>query len=491
MALRNSSEAAGSALPADDENKSRREGLGRCPAVLSRALAMLLAFLVVPSARSLGTAAAATFAYLATAALARFWRPLSARGANARPRLDALRQLLGWFTLSCWFWACFWPLFLYFACWNNGWIPGFRPLRPGYRPERCNGAELAQEILQMGGFANETVHWDASAHRCDCDLPDYGAEGGRCKTDRGERFPRFTVISALIDAGRRDRSGCDYLRMFGPHMHRHYDLVFYGEAWALEVVDSVRAKLNLRHRTRLRLLEVPGEDASEDVYARWGRPASLAFHHLREEMQLIADRKYFRYLLNQFQSGMGGKMMANYAWATNEKVNFVVQAARENYFQNSSDNFNAGQSYFVWLDVGAGHGFVKVPEHFCACNVAVPGTVTLFHQLRTTEELFEGTVPQSGGPLRFRPLPLGEVTMSNYLSTHDLTHHFEEIMGTFWGGDLAGIEMLWESWNATVHQLFAHGAIDHDQGSLCLVASSQPKWLRYIASNFFGVLHLC
>eukprot|EP00439_Symbiodinium_sp_Y106_P062583 s1620_g9.t1 len=458
--------------------KGQKEVTGSLCIMFTRVLAILMAFWCVPSARGAGVAMAATVVYLVAAFLGRTCTILNPRHVNT----------ILCFAISCWFWVFFWPMFLNFATWKNGWVPGFRALRPGYRPERCDTEKLVKEILEMGDFAEDTVHWDAAAQRCDCRLPDDDYQDGRCKSNESEQFPRFTVVSALIDAGRRDRSGCDYLRMFGPHLHRQYDLVFYGEAWALEVLFAVRSALGLQNRTHLRLLEV-AEGSEESAASKWGQPASLAFHHLLEKMQVIVARKYCRYLLNSFHSGISGKAIPNYAWVTNEKANFVVQALRENYFRNSSSNFNLGNSYFVWLDVGAGHGAVKVPEHFCACNIAVPGTVTVFHQLNNKEELFLGSekatlrVPQ--------PLPLGELSFSKYLETYDLTHHFDEVMGTFWGGDPVALEKFWQDYSGTVHRLVANSAVDHDQGVLCLVVSGQWEWLRYISSNFYGVLHFC
>ncbi|CAE7567317.1 unnamed protein product [Symbiodinium necroappetens] len=458
--------------------KGDKKVTGSLYVMFSRVLAILMAFWCVPSARGAGIAMAATLGYLVAAFLGKTWTVLNARRVNT----------ILCFAVSCWFWVLFWPIFLYCAAWNNRWVPGFRALRPGYLPEGCDTAKLVQDILRMGDFAADTVHWDAAAQRCDCRLPDRDDQGGRCKSNESERFPSFTVVSALIEAGRRGRSGCDYLRMFGPHLHRQYDLVFYGEAWALEVVFAVRTKLGLQNRTRLRLLEV-AKDSEESAASKWGKPATLAFHHLLEEMQVIADRKYCRYLLNRFVSGVSGKMIANYGWVVHEKANFIVQAVQENYFRNSSSNFNLGNKYFIWVDVGTGHGAIQVPEHFCACNVAVPGTVTLFHQLNSKEELFLGSdeavrrVPQ--------PLPLGQLTFSKYLSTYDFTHHFDEVIGTFWGGDPAALEKLWQDYSGTVHRLLANGAIGQDQAVLCLVASRQWEWLRYIPSNFYGVTHLC
>lgn len=367
--------------------------------------------------------------------------------------------------------------------WNNKWIYAFEPLEPGHRPAFCNITETIDSLLTKAYlFGPETPHWDGGRDQCDCTLPDYGAEDGRCVTTPNvSATPTFTVVTALVDLGKRARSGCAYLHMMQSQLVRHYNLVIYTEPWAVEFVTNYRMKLGLANRTKVYQLT---------------RSSQMAFYHLLPEMRRITRRNWFMHFLTGWQSGVAQKSISQYGWMTHQKIDFMLQTAYENPF---------GTDYFVWIDAGAGHGHVAVPYHFCGCNLAVPGTVTLYLNNLDEETLFtEGKCKNqiTDGSTTISKLfhmvwphvgcePLRDITLHRYTASFWKYHHFDEVMGTFFGGSREGLQKLFVDYNRTVHSLLQAGHVDTEQGIFAIIASGRPSYIRWVSSNFHGTRYIC
>lgn len=370
-------------------------------------------------------------------------------------------------------WLIFHPVFLRVAFWNNKWTYDFQVLEDGHTPN-CDVAATIQELISSPcEYASETPHWDPDARRCDCRRPHMGAEGGRCASpEGGVEFPTFTMVVALVDLGKTVRSGCRYLHMFKPHLCRDANLVVFCEAWAVPLVRQVRQALGLESKTQVVVLT---------------QQSRLEFYKYLPRMVQNAENDYLWHLIHGFSAGVPQHVVAQYGWITHQKFDFMMQAAETNWFNTS---------YFVWMDAGAGHGEVTVPQHLCACNAAVPGTATLLHRVSSTRELFESGAPCHGNPrlyhrLRGCALPLDELTWDSYRTWHWYLHDFTEVMGTFFVGDAAGLALLFKDYNATVHKLLDEGHNDYEQAVLSIIGSQKPPYLRWIASDFHGVAHLC
>mmetsp|Transcript_61755 Transcript_61755/g.108162 ORF Transcript_61755/g.108162 Transcript_61755/m.108162 type:complete len:448 (-) Transcript_61755:189-1532(-) len=365
------------------------------------------------------------------------------------------------------------PVFLPLAAWHNGWSYGFKVLAPNHQVQ-CDVKYLAEELNKgPQTFFRETPHFDQAADECDCSLPDGGQEGKWCERPPGSDWkPTFTVVSALVDIGRKTRDPCKYLEWFYPHLTRDVPMVIYTEAWAEPFVNIVRTKWGLMDRTKVIVLT---------------RQSKMAFYDLLPKMQEISDRNHMWHFLSNYAGGVVGKTLALYGWINHQKVDFVLQAAEANYF---------GTDYFVWMDAGAGHGQKQVPQHFCACNIALPGTVTLSMRAPTEEALFQqGADPV--GKQRWlsgfvnKGVPLSQLNLDSYVTKYHWNHDFQEIIGTMWGGDLAGIRQFYHDYKATLHKLLEAEVIDYDQAVLALVAASKPSYLRFIENNYYGIELLC
>lgn len=365
------------------------------------------------------------------------------------------------------------PLFLPLAYRNNGWTYGFDILSLSNRA-KCDVLAYADELARAPDhFAPEAPHWDADAGRCDCRRPDHGLEDGRCVSPAGcDALPTFTVVTALIDIGRRSRNGCRYLGMLYPHLRRDTNLVMFTEEWAAPFVRRVRETAGLSGKTKVHVLN---------------QSSNMAFYSMLPRLQENADRNYIWHLMTNFASGVAQKTTAGYSWVTHQKFDFMLQAATENAF--ASD-------YFVWMDAGGGHGEVSPTRHLCACNLAVPGTATVYHRAKDEESLFKrGADPLN--PTHFlskhfaHSVPLDGLTLESYMWKHWIFHDFQEIMGTFFGGDLVGLRQLVHDYSNMVHAMVDAGHVDYEQAVLSLVAASKPSYMRFISSNFYGVNHLC
>lgn len=380
---------------------------------------------------------------------------------------------------------CVPPLVRRVACWNNMWIYGFEPLELGHVPSFCNVTATTEELFTKGYvFGPETPHWDAMREQCDCRLPDKGAEEGHCATPAGATdIPSFTVVTALVDVGRRGRSGCEYLKMLQSQLVRHYNLVAYVEAWAVPFVQNYREQLGLANMTKVHTLT---------------QRSRMEFYHLLPSMRAATERNFWAHFFSGWASGVAQKSVPHYGWINHQKIDFMMQTVEENPF---------GSDYFVWIDAGAGHGVVSVGRHFCGCNLAIPDTVTLYHNAASEEDLFEQGKCKPGVPPNNRFLtrlsehfhpnpnvgcePLRDMTLPKYIESHWKYHHFDEVMGTFYGGSPAGLRRLFADYNRTLHELTEAGHVDADQAIFSLISSSRPSYLRWRSSNFHGTMYIC
>merc|ERR1719206_1309756 len=87
--------------------------------------------------------------------------------------------------------------------------------------------------------------------------------------------------------------------------------------------------------------------------------------------------------------------------------------------------------------------------------------------------------------------PLRDLTLSGYIEQHWKFHHFDEVRGTFFAGSPEGMHKLFADYNSTVHEILKAGHIDCEQGILAIIGSSRPSYIRWVPSNFHGVMHVC
>lgn len=370
------------------------------------------------------------------------------------------------------------PVLLPMGAWNSGWTYHYHPLRPGHRPAcDMNSAfhDAKEKFKVPDSFHQETPHFDQTEGHCDCSLPDAGMEDEQCERPPGSDWlPKFTVVTSIVDIGHRSRSGniCKELELFYPHLLRDVPMVIFAEQWAVTFARTVRKSAGLSNKTKIIMLT---------------RNSKMLFYPLLDRMMEIADRNYAWNFLHRFAGGNAGKTVGAYDWINHQKADFMLQAAEDNHF--SSD-------YFMWIDSGVGHEEQKIPKHFCPCNIAIPGKVTLFHRAPTEESLFL-TGTDADHPAYFlagrsgEAVPLSELTLERYESTYYLKHDFREITGRFWGGDLTGLRQFFKQYSEILHKIVEADRIDHDEAVLALLAASKPSYLRFVGNKLDTVQHLC
>ena len=310
-------------------------------------------------------------------------------------------------------------------------------LEPGYVPANCDVEALTRKSIQLGTkFASETPHFDSVAGQCDC-----ARHTNRtvCKGSPADQVsPKFTVVTALVDIGRQGRNPCDYLQMFAVHLRRNVSMVVFTEAWAAPFVNAVRDDMGLRHKTSVRVLT---------------KQSKLYFYQFIPKMQAAADQR--RVLEWVTGTATTARVNALYAWINHQKYEWLAQISEQNPFRTD---------YFVWIDSGAGHGHILVPQNFCACNIAHRDTVTVFSTTDNFDALVlnntDGSLavgahklpapapsysdyhigPRSPILRRFLPkrhrakTPLEKLSLQFYKRSAWHRDNFDEIiMGTFWG----------------------------------------------------------
>lgn len=348
-------------------------------------------------------------------------------------------------------------MWLRLFAWKSGWLYDFDVLHPDHVPS-CDLSALLEEFLeQTPVFADQSPYWDGDMGRCDCRRKDeFVMRGPPCKRPHGSiAFPTFTMVTALVDLGNSHRDICAYLRMLHVHLLRNVNLVVFVERWAAQFVMAIRRQHGLEHKTKMHVLT---------------RDSPMSFYPLLDTMQDIADRNHIWHLLTGWQAGVPEKSLARYGWINHQKIDFVNQAVKENTFQTD---------YFVWIDAGAGHGEILLPYQLCACNLAVPGTVTLFYDSQANDvmDLFDSTQ-------HFR---LRDLNFDSYVNKHWLWHNFNEVVGTVWGGDAAGLQFFFNSYNDIVQKLLEARRIDDDQALLALIVAQQLPFIRLEPFNYTGV----
>ena len=107
-----------------------------------------------------------------------------------------------------------------------------------------------------------------------------------------------------------------------------------------------------------------------------------------------------------------------YPWVLHQKLDFIRQAIRNNPF---------GSEYFAWFDAGTGHGNINVAKHWCPCNFAAPGMVTMIYQK-------DGNIVGSGKPA----VDLEGLTLERYKKLDHNSRAYTNPIGTFWGGHKDG-----------------------------------------------------
>jgi len=250
----------------------------------------------------------------------------------------------------------------------------------------------------------------------------------------------------------------------------------------------------------------------------------MEFYMVIQQMQDAANRNR----LVNWLTGTDTQARTNalYAWINHQKYEWLAQVSEENPLDTG---------YFAWIDSGAGHGHIAVPQHFCPCNIAEPGTATVFfnepavvhRQTPQSDMLFAPSanwakyrlVPRgpllAGFPVEWeRPLvPLDSLSTDFYVQHAWHHNYFDEIiLGTFWGealmwchnliiiqtclllaagGDEVGLKLLYADYKRIFYALLEADLVDIDQVLLALVASENPRYLRALPSHFYGVADLC
>ena len=133
-------------------------------------------------------------------------------------------------------------------------------------------------------------------------------------------------------------------------------------------------------------------------------------------MQRIADRNYWVHLLSGFKGGIPQKVTPVYPWVLHQKIDFVRQAIRDNPF---------GSEYFAWFDAGTGHGNLNLPKHWCPCNIATRGLVTMVYDTHKS-------VNQAGTGQPY--IDLAGLTLERYEKEDYKTRTMTNPIGSFWGG---------------------------------------------------------
>lgn len=316
-------------------------------------------------------------------------------------------------------------------------------------------------------FAPETAHWDPTNQRCDCHQPVQEGSPGGCSVAGAEQHPEFVLVTGLVDIGRKGRGCCAYASMVVPHLHRECDLIFYGEEWAIRFAREVRRQAGLENRTEFRLIESDLGKAQP-----W-----LGYNSLLPKAALAAKMNYRKFVKQGQNLGYPDHVAPLYPWLMWEKTWWLKSEAD---LQAKKGKAKGGR-YIVWVDAGAGHGTIQVPRHFCACNLAVPGTATFFVQCEPNEAREQGC----GWP------PLKDLNISSYLQDSVWHYNWALVMGTFFGGDAEGLQWLYKTYRQFVETSVEAGIIDDDQAYLALVAATNEKPVRLIRSGFYGIPDIC
>jgi hypothetical protein len=272
-------------------------------------------------------------------------------------------------------------------------------------------------------------HWDAARGRCDCSRP--VARYGDCALDdatsaawssaksakRGDGELRVTVVTALLNIGRKGRTLCDYVRYMEYILRWDVNLVIFVEAEAAPLVTRLRNRTPRLLKERTVIHAVDPND----------RGALLAFVELLPRMREAIDAWFLEHALRGFASGRGEHSYAEYAWINHAKVGMLQRAMRDNTFNSD---------YFYWTDAGFGHyeamakgGFEPaLRPHFCPCNAALPKKVTMFCLGWAAPRL-----RADFGGLK------GYVEGKGWLGGVNADRHWEACRGDMWGGGAEGV----------------------------------------------------
>eukprot|EP01045_Picozoa_sp_COSAG04_P028644 COSAG04_NODE_4503_length_2048_cov_2.282709_1_plen_446_part_00 len=306
-------------------------------------------------------------------------------------------------------------------------------------------------------------HWDGENHRVDCDIDRQavswepglvGTMGERKDCTRAtfghkdsiwpkrhvgprvpaDRFPKTTVVTALIDIGRHNRPRCRYLELMLPLLRVNSSIVMHIEPWAFEFVTAARAHYGLTAQTAVR------------VVRSW---EEVPFSKLLPRMREAVDEHYFKHAAGGWQNGVLDHSYAEYDWINHAKVGFVKRAALENPF---------GSDYFFWLDAGYGR-YQTFTQQICPCLATDPDKVTLFtHSPPASEEFVNGEWKVRVAHRH----PKHSVQM--YFSGSWITGpHYGTMHGGFWGGGKAGVLRYHDVYEKMMSLMLLAGIVDDDQ----------------------------
>ena len=296
---------------------------------------------------------------------------------------------------------------------------------------------------------SEWSHYDAVADQCDCariepscPLPPNAAI---------VRHPRVTFVTALYDLGRRDSDHtlCEYLG----HLNRgllsvHANLVVYTHPALAPTIRRIRKDFGLLNRTVVHAV----------------RREDIPFWSLRSEMQAAMYAKTLQNLRRAWKGGTQEHMIAEYDLIQHAKVDFVADAVEKSAF---------GSEFYFWVDAGAGkstHGVFS--KHWCPCTGCLRDKVSVLQRKAFNPEA------EAGG-------------LAYYAERGWLERHYEEIIGTFWGGGRRAIRKYQALYNSTVKLLLRKGIADDDQPIMEMCYYQQPDLFNRIPGSFFSAKALC